>query len=337
MMIREFLEGLNASGVKVWAEGDTLRCNAPKGVVTPELQFELKRRKPEILAFLRAGSTVNRCLVPIQPKGSRPPFFGIPGHNSDVFCYVPLSQHLGDDQPFYGLQAPGFNGEREPLENIPELAAHYVRELREFLPDGPYYLGGYCAGGTVAFELAQQLTALGAKVAFFGLFESPFPAVYLRHNKALVAARYLLDRIPHHARKFLQLDVKSGLSYLRDRVRGFTGEVAAAKREAAAVEQQNDFKAKVADATIKAVAAYRPVPFSGPINYFLASEESRRQNYGWQRKWQDVAGGSFQSYIGPDGCTGATMLREPWVEVFAEALRERIDEACLGQPEHTPA
>lgn len=34
----------------------SLKCNAPKGVLTPELQAQLKQRKPEILAFLTAQS-----------------------------------------------------------------------------------------------------------------------------------------------------------------------------------------------------------------------------------------------------------------------------------------
>lgn len=196
MMIRQLLEKLDASDVKVWVEGKDLRCSAPKGALTPEMQAELKERKEEVIAFLGAGDGVNSSLVPIQSKGSRPPFFGVPGHNGDIFCFVPLVQRLGEDQPFYGLQPPGFSGEREPFEDIPSLAAHYVRELKAFYPEGPYYLGGYCAGGTIVYELAQQLTAQGDKVALLALFESPFPTIYRKVSQILFVCRYLGTGFP---------------------------------------------------------------------------------------------------------------------------------------------
>lgn len=53
MTTTEFLSHLRALDVKLWADGEHLRCNAPKAVLTPELQAELENRKQEILIFLR--------------------------------------------------------------------------------------------------------------------------------------------------------------------------------------------------------------------------------------------------------------------------------------------
>jgi thioesterase domain-containing protein len=58
------------------------------------------------------------------------------------------------------------------FEQVEEMAAHYLREIRTVQPKGPYYLAGYCFGGNVAFELARQLEAGGEKVAFLGLLDS---------------------------------------------------------------------------------------------------------------------------------------------------------------------
>ena len=44
-------------------------------------------------------------------------------------------------------------------------ALHYIKEIQTIQPNGPYFLGGYCMGGTVALEMAQQLYAQGQKVA----------------------------------------------------------------------------------------------------------------------------------------------------------------------------
>jgi len=327
MMTREFLEQLKASDVRVWVEDDRLRCSAPQGVLTPALQAELLKRKPEILAFLRAGSAVHSSLVPLQVNGSRLPFFGIPGHNGDVFCYVRLAHHLGYEQPFYALQPPGFGGESTPLDKVSDLAAHYVREMRRFLPHGPYLLGGYCAGGSVAFEVAQQLHALGEEVGLLVLFDAPFPTVYLFRNQVGVACRYIRYRIPQHLRALVRLDAREWPGYLRDKVRGFLTGARSEQRNAGARNNDNDFKAAIGQATIMAVRAYRPAVYPGRIHFFAASEMSLKWNYGHQLEWRPFAGGGLQVHIGPVGCTGTDMLLEPFVKFFADRLRECLDQA----------
>ncbi len=54
--IQAFLFDLNQQDIKLWMEGDRLRCNAPKGTLTPELKAELAERKVEILRFLQSHS-----------------------------------------------------------------------------------------------------------------------------------------------------------------------------------------------------------------------------------------------------------------------------------------
>jgi thioesterase domain-containing protein len=332
MMIRELLEKLDACDIKVWVEGADLRCSAPKGALTPELQADLKSRKTEVIAFLRAGEAVNSSLVPIQPKGSRPPIFALPGHNGDVFCFVPLVQHLGEDQPFYGLQPPGFIGEQEPFEDIPSLAAHYVRQLKAFYPEGPYYLGGDCAGGTVAFELAQQLTAQGDKVALLAIFESPFPGVYSKFNRIVIGCRYLLDRIPHHLRRLLAMDGKTRMQFFRNGLR-VTRSLLFSQRQAeppTVANLQPDFKERIAEATVTAVKAYKPALFPGRIHIFLASEDSRRHDYNRVLSWSKFALQGAQIYVGPEGCVGANMLLEPHVEVLQGYFQQCLALACAN-------
>ncbi len=58
------------------------------------------------------------------------------------------------------------------MTKIEDMAAVYVKEIRRVQPHGPYYLGGYCMGGTAAYEVAQQLLAQGEQIAFLGLFDT---------------------------------------------------------------------------------------------------------------------------------------------------------------------
>src|SRR6202034_3886945 len=96
-------------------------------------------------------------LVAIRSTGSRPPFFCVHGAGGNVLIYRELSQNLGSDQPFYGLQSQGLDGANPPLTKIEDMAALYKKAIRRRQPHGPYLLGGYCGGGLIAFEIAQQL------------------------------------------------------------------------------------------------------------------------------------------------------------------------------------
>ena len=116
-----------------------------------------------------------RSLVTMQPEGNRPPVFLIHAIGGNLLYYLSLLHHLGPDQPVYGLQARGIDGVLSPHSSIEEMASHYIAEIRSVQSSGPYFLGGASFGGTVAFEIAQQFTQQGEKVAFLVLFDSVGP------------------------------------------------------------------------------------------------------------------------------------------------------------------
>jgi amino acid adenylation domain-containing protein len=113
-------------------------------------------------------------LVPIQIAGTNPPFFCVHPIFGVVFPYYELSQHLGKNQPFYGLQPIGLDG-ATPLTRIEDMAAHYIEALRQVQPRGPYFLGGWSFGGLVAFEMAQQLEKSGEEVALLAVLDAAAP------------------------------------------------------------------------------------------------------------------------------------------------------------------
>ena len=54
---------------------------------------------------------------------------------------------------------------------LEEMAAEYLKSLRTVQPEGPYLLGGFCGGGIIAFEMAQQLRDQGQEVDLLVLIE----------------------------------------------------------------------------------------------------------------------------------------------------------------------
>jgi amino acid adenylation domain-containing protein len=114
-------------------------------------------------------------LVPIKPEGSATPFFCVAGGGGNVLYFHHLAHCLPAQRPFYGLQAVGLDGQREPLAKVEEIAAENIRAIRRVQANGPYLLGGHCFGGWVAFEMAQQFRRQGQEVALVALLDSPAP------------------------------------------------------------------------------------------------------------------------------------------------------------------
>ncbi|HET8840902.1 MAG TPA: condensation domain-containing protein, partial [Ktedonobacteraceae bacterium] len=64
----ELLRFLRDSDVKVWLDGERLRCNAPQGVLTPRLRTEISEKKAELIALLQKGAdAMSSVLEPILP------------------------------------------------------------------------------------------------------------------------------------------------------------------------------------------------------------------------------------------------------------------------------
>jgi thioesterase domain-containing protein/NAD(P)-dependent dehydrogenase (short-subunit alcohol dehydrogenase family) len=179
--------------------------------------------QPTSVHRARTGPSSRRVwssLVALQPNGSRPPFFSIHGRGGNVLNYAAFVEHLGSDQPLYGLQCRGLDGSAEPFQSLPEMAAAYVEEIRTVQPSGPYFLGGGSMGGTVALEMAQQLQAKAERVALVAMFDTYGPHYFEFYAPNEVRGRsssQALDAVRHHARKLQALSAREGYDYIQSR------------------------------------------------------------------------------------------------------------------------
>ncbi len=114
-------------------------------------------------------------LIPIQPLGSRPPIFCMHGGAGTILHLQRLARALGPEQPFYGLQTRGLYGGGSPPRTVEKMASHYLLEMRQVNPDGPWLLAGYCFGSIVAFEIAQRLVEAGEEVQLLAMLNGPSP------------------------------------------------------------------------------------------------------------------------------------------------------------------
>jgi thioesterase domain-containing protein/aryl carrier-like protein len=254
------------------------------------------------------------ALVPIQPGGSRPPVYCVHPGGGNVLCYLQLSRLLGPEQPFYGLQAPGIDGVREPLSTVNEMAKEYVQAIRAAQPQGPYTLAGWSVGGVIAFEMAQQFHMLGEEVSNLAILDSG----------VLYTFGVLQAMFPQGQ--------PGALAFLRQPTQQQVAEFRARSAPAKLVPEEADDKMAAQilglfSGSVRAVIDYRPQPYDGRIDLFQASKRLVRKQHQPLAEWSrvcddvrlhDVAGSHL------------TMIHDPHVQGLAEKLGQVLSAACTS-------
>ena len=118
-------------------------------------------------------------VTPIKREGGRVPLFCV--HGDEANHYLP--RYLHPDQPFIGTVHQGEDGRPMKYSTVKAIAAHYVAELRQLIPQGPYQICGYSFGGVVAFEVARQLHAMGQEVPMVIMLDSYAPEPFMQVMK----------------------------------------------------------------------------------------------------------------------------------------------------------
>jgi oxalate---CoA ligase len=210
----------------------------------------------------------------------------------------------------YGLQAQGLDGKQPRLNRVEDMAAHYLREIRAIQSEGPYFLGGLSFGGTVAFEMAQQLHAEGERVGLLFLFDT-FPGGY--ETKSVLLRK--LWQMPRDE-QFEYIGRKISHYQLGKRIyRHFLPRALKDVREA--INQ--------------AGMQYAIRPYPGSATLFCASEKSLRGGRDPRSGWQNLAAGGLEVYEIPGG--HVSILAEPQVRVLAQHLQACLDRAQAAVPQ----
>jgi amino acid adenylation domain-containing protein len=255
-----------------------------------------------------------QALIAIQPNGGKQPFFGVHTNDGSVLFYRHLVPHLNPNQPFYGLQAPLQDGKQIPFTQIEDMAAHYIKEIQTLQPSGPYLLGGFCIGGVIAFEMAQQLVAQGEQVALLALFDTfaPFPLS-------------LRSRISLHFGYFLRLKPQEKLTYLLTRL-GRRIKLLTKTTQKIPARLYRNIQRFYPSINSQKVNPYTPQVYPGRVTLFRASNQLpityHLPDLGWGKLARE--GVEVHDIL---GAHTDIVLKEPSVSILAEELQACIDKA----------
>ncbi|MDX1953726.1 MAG: thioesterase domain-containing protein, partial [Verrucomicrobiota bacterium] len=285
----------------------------------------------QLAAILKEEGTQHwSTIVDIQPSGSKPPIFWIHSLGGDggggFFYYRRLAELLGPDQPSFGIRSP-----QEPFDRIDLMARHYIREIKKRQPNGPYFLGGFCFGGNVAYEMATQLVEQGEKVGMLILLESSPPkTVDANAGFNANAALYSIENLYENLKDFVHQDASSQLAALKQKSQQWRKRIQnklAPQQEKPQLKEVIDMShypkdyVKYAETHWEAINHFVPRPFPGQIHLFRARKQPLRSfnpTFGWEQLVED------RVHVTVIPGTHESMLQEPNVQVLANKLNQLL-------------
>jgi thioesterase domain-containing protein/acyl carrier protein len=262
-------------------------------------------------------------IVPIKPTGNRPALFLVHPAAGSVFCYGELARQFPPEQPLYGIQASGLLGEAKAIDDLELLASGYVDAMRSVQAEGPYLLGGWSAGGNIAYEMARQLTLRGETVAFLGLIDA-HASEFGRQALSLVEA---VLEVAKEEGVVLAPDLLHSLAP-DDQIQYF---VQAAKAQSAAIVSDTAFDASnigsVLWANMQALSKYvvhrHPVPVRADL-FVCVEAVPGRDLPDPVPAWRELLGENLRVHAVPGN--HVTVVEPPHVAVLAEELLRAIGE-----------
>ncbi|HEV7517432.1 MAG TPA: alpha/beta fold hydrolase, partial [Thermoanaerobaculia bacterium] len=267
-------------------------------------------------ALSRETPAPSSPLVPLRATGSRPPLFVVHPVGGGALTYRELAEHLGPEQPVYGLQARGLEPGEEPLTGVEEMARTYLDAIRTVQPRGPYALAGWSFGGLVAFEMARQLEAVGEGARLILLDAQapglvPAPEIDDAAALALFAAEAGLPwETPEEGEPLARLTALATRAEAAQLLPQGTGE--AHLRRLLAV-----FKAHG-----EAARRYVPGPYGGRLHLLRAGALPTPEAAALVERHPDYGWGAYAPAVDLHVLPGGhfTLLREPAVAALADLL-----------------
>ncbi len=267
-------------------------------------------------------------LISIKREGTDNPLFLIHGAEGNILFLRDLSKHLPDDLPVYGLQSYGLEGKIPLLSTIEEMAEAYLREIKMIQPTGPYKLCGYCMGGTIAMQIAQQLKATGDEVKFLGMLET-YNWSQLSPRSVYDKAKFALEKDLFIVRNLLSLPTKKRTDFFITKYNNFKNKIRTLFSKIKMLFDKNGISQNdlvITQSDIKkhndaAAFIYKAKYYDGKLTVFLP-EHRYSVHSGENAIWDTENAKEVDSIVLPFYPTG--MLVEPFVKQLAEHIKKRI-------------
>jgi iterative type I PKS product template protein len=146
----------------------TKAASSPK---VPQLS-EVNKKLEELDISKYPPST--SVLLQGNPKIATKKFFLVPDGSGSATSYISIP-NISTDLAVFGLNCPFMKSPEKWTCGVEGVSALYLHEIKRRQPKGPYIIGGWSAGGVMAYEVAQQLVRNGEELESLVLIDAPCP------------------------------------------------------------------------------------------------------------------------------------------------------------------
>lgn len=131
------------------------------------------RNSPKICTPERAATSV---LLQGNPRISTKTFWLVPDGSGSATSYIFLPD-ISREIAVWGLNSPFMKTPEEYHCGVVGMATFFIKEMKRRQPYGPYNIGGWSAGGIIAFDIVRQLTEAEETVEVLALIDAPCPLI----------------------------------------------------------------------------------------------------------------------------------------------------------------
>jgi thioesterase domain-containing protein len=216
---------------------------------------------------------------------------------------------------------------------VRKIAEQFVPAAREAQPEGPYFMGGHCLSGVIAYETAKQFMEQGQQVALLILVEADNPTVDPKPKASPPDG--FAARLRIHLARVREMKLKERFGCVFDRMILFARQITAQASKPAPetrpqANDQMDYIWDILRILGSAVDAYEAGHYPGRVVSFQCSEPDVPPDQPPQYDWSRIVTGNFEVHEVPGD--HIAMMSEPNVEVLgnfmSHCLREAYDIAA---------
>ena len=258
-------------------------------------------------------------ITPLQTGDSNyKPLFLTHTTPGDVLGYVNLIHALDSRIPVYGIQSAGLIGD-VCHTRFQDMIHRYTDEILKIQTKPPFYIGGWCFGGILAFEIGAELKKRGFDDINLYLIET-WGRPNTKFRKIGYQVRRLLNAVT--------LGPKFWKSYINSKLSNFSNINKALEEnfienitETLGGKSQTEIERlkSIYRYNIDALNNYNMTDFAGEINLFLAEKSLEGiipdPKYGWSGLVSKI---NFYTVKG----SHTTVLKHPFVEDISRVISE---------------
>lgn len=123
-----------------------------------------------------AGSNV---LITLKESDGKTLFLVHDG-DGETLLYKNLAERMPDNIQVVGIEPRSLPNIPLAHASVEDMARFYIEAIRQKQPNGPYLLGGMCAGGLISYEMGVQLERAGEQVDLIAILDAATPSAAKR-------------------------------------------------------------------------------------------------------------------------------------------------------------